>query len=61
LFGTNQANMAEKKKKETKKLDSRIMRVADKLERMRIELNMEFPECSTGAWRRELTLPLRVY
>ncbi len=29
--------MAKQKKKEEKKLDSRIMRIADKLERMRIE------------------------
>lgn len=33
----NQAIMAKQKKKAEKKLDSRIMRVADKLERMRIE------------------------
>ena len=33
----NQAIMAKQKKKEEKKLDSRIMRIADKLERMRIE------------------------
>ncbi len=33
----NQTIMAKQKKKEEKKYDSRIMRVADKLERMRIE------------------------
>jgi len=37
LSGRNQAIMAKQKKKAEKKLDSRIMRVADKLERMRIE------------------------
>lgn len=37
LSGRNQAIMAKQKKKAEKKLDSRMMRVADKLERMRIE------------------------